>query len=72
MKRRLANTILIGLLVLSAIPLCNANFIPSADPNLDSVYVDVVVMPNGRINVTYWITFTAAAGGLGGFDLRGI
>ena len=72
MNRCLANTLLIALLVFSVIPLCNADFIPSANPTLDSVYVDAVVMPNGRINVTYWMTFTAASGGLGGFDLRGI
>ncbi|MFW9835224.1 MAG: hypothetical protein ACFFEK_14585 [Candidatus Thorarchaeota archaeon] len=72
MKRTLANTLLIAMLVFSVIPLCTADFTPSDYPNLDSIYVDVVVMPNGRINVTYWMNFTAAAGGLGGFDLRGI
>ncbi|MFW9871459.1 MAG: hypothetical protein ACFFEL_17660, partial [Candidatus Thorarchaeota archaeon] len=72
MKRNLANMLVIGLLVLSTIPICYAGTIPSADPNLDSVFVDVVVMANGRINVTYWMTFTAAEGGLGGFDLQGI
>ncbi|MFX1607412.1 MAG: hypothetical protein ACFFDD_16130, partial [Promethearchaeota archaeon] len=72
MKKGLVLILLIGLLALPAIPLTNADFIPSANPNLTSVNVDVVVMPNGRINVTYWMTFTAAEGGLGGFDLRGI
>jgi len=60
------------MLILGFIPIVSVAQIPSADPNLDSVYVDVIVLPNGRINVTYWMTFTAASGGLGGFDLQGI
>ncbi|MHA2069761.1 MAG: hypothetical protein ACXABY_35810, partial [Candidatus Thorarchaeota archaeon] len=40
--------------------------------NLDSVLVDVVVLPNGRINVTYWITISVIEESLGGFDLAGI
>ena len=50
----------------------NQNAIPASNPILDSVYVDVVVLLNGRINVTYFITFTATTDGLGGFDLLGI
>jgi hypothetical protein len=50
----------------------NQDYIPSSDPILNSVYVDVVVLPNGRINVTYFMTFTATSDGLGGFDLLGI
>ncbi|MFW9869483.1 MAG: hypothetical protein ACFFEL_07640, partial [Candidatus Thorarchaeota archaeon] len=72
MRKSLTNTLLIGLIVLSIIPTCSASSIPSDFPNLDSILVDVVVMPNGRINVTYWMTFTAAEGGLGGFYLEGI
>ena len=63
------------LLVISIFPNAasyNADSVPASIPNLDSVFVDVVVLLNGRINVTYFMTFTATSDGLGGFDLLGI
>ena len=72
MKKGLAYAFMVCISILSVIPICFAGSIPSADPNLNSVNVDVVIMPNGRINVTYWMTFTAAEGGLSGFNLEGI
>ena len=55
-------------------PMCMSAGTPSQNPvvNIDSVLVDVVVMNNGRINVTYWITFSVLSESLGGFDLLGI
>ncbi|MFW9932583.1 MAG: hypothetical protein ACFFDR_07995, partial [Candidatus Thorarchaeota archaeon] len=44
----------------------------AAEVNIDSVRVEVIVLPNGRINVTYWMEFTVKSGSLGGFDLSGI
>ena len=74
MKRNLANAFLLGLLMLSMASICVSASIPSqsVEINLDSVLVDVVVLPNGRINVTYWITIYVESGSLGGFDLLGI
>ncbi|MFW9817427.1 MAG: hypothetical protein ACFFEW_16005, partial [Candidatus Thorarchaeota archaeon] len=74
MKRKLGNYLIIGLLILSVVPICFAGGVPSQSPvvNLNSVLVDVFVLPNGRINVTYWIEITVESGSLGGFDLRGI
>ena len=74
MKRGLANAFIISLIILSTIPICLADNIPSqsAEVNIDSVLVDVVVMPNGRINVTYWITISVITESIGGFDLLGI
>ena len=72
MTKSLGAILLVLVLALGLVPITTMAQIPSADPNLDSVYVDVVVLPNGRINVTYWMTFTAASEGLGGIDLLGI
>ncbi|MCK4566632.1 MAG: hypothetical protein KAU48_04910, partial [Candidatus Thorarchaeota archaeon] len=63
------------ILVISMFPTAstyNGDSVPASIPNLDSVFVDVVVLLNGRINVTYYMTFTATSDGLGGFDLLGI
>ena len=64
----------IGFLLLVIAPVCVTGATISQTPvvNLDSVYVDVVVLPNGRINVTYWITISVIEESLGGFDLAGI
>ena len=75
MNRNLANAFLLSLLILSMASLCvSASSTPSQDVevNLDSVLVDVIVLPTGRINVTYWINITVISGSLGGFDLQGI
>jgi len=72
LRKSLGAILLVLVLSLGLVPIAAVAHIPSDDPNLDSVYVDVLVLPNGRINVTYWMTFTAASGGLGGFDLLGI
>ncbi|MFW9960069.1 MAG: hypothetical protein ACFFDV_03575, partial [Candidatus Thorarchaeota archaeon] len=72
MRKSIGVIILISILVLGFIPANAVAQIPSADPILNSVYIDVIVLPNGRINVTYWMAFTAESGGLGGFDLLGI
>ncbi len=60
--------------MLSMASICVSASVPSqsVEINLDSVLVDVVVLPNGRINVTYWITIYVESGSLGGFDLLGI
>jgi len=60
--------------MLSMASVCVTASIPSQSQeiNHDSILVDVVVLPNGRINVTYWITITVTSGSLGGFDLLGI
>ncbi|MHA2033818.1 MAG: hypothetical protein ACTSX3_00780, partial [Candidatus Thorarchaeota archaeon] len=65
---------LVLLLVVVMVPLCAASHVAAQDivVNIDSVYVDVVVMPTGRVNVTYWIKFSVISGSLGGFDLIGI
>ena len=62
------------LVALAFAPLCVGTSTPSQVGifNIDSVLVDVVVMNNGRINVTYWITFSILSESLGGFDLVGI
>jgi len=52
------------LVAIAFVPMCVGTSTPSQDPvvNIDSVLVDVVVMNNGRINVTYWITFSVSSG----------
>ncbi|MFW9845811.1 MAG: hypothetical protein ACFFD6_03620, partial [Candidatus Thorarchaeota archaeon] len=74
MKRGLILAISLAVLVLAVAPVCATNAELSQSPvvNLDSIYVDVVVLPNGRINVTYWITISVIEESLGGFDLSGI
>ncbi|MFX1603690.1 MAG: hypothetical protein ACFFCK_09415, partial [Promethearchaeota archaeon] len=74
MNRRLTFAVILVATLFVVMPVGATPATPSQSPvvNLDSIYVDVVVLPNGRINVTYWITISVLDGSLGGFDLLGI
>ena len=74
MKRSPRFIFALMLVALAFAPMCAGTSTPSQTQvfNIDSVLVDVVVMNNGRINVTYWMTFSVSSGSLGGFDLSGI
>ena len=74
MKRSPRFIFALMLVALAFAPMCVGTSTPSQTQvfNIDSVLVDVVVMNNGRINVTYWMTFSVSSGSLGGFDLFGI
>ncbi len=66
--------VLIALLSCMAFPSSIAGQTPSQDIEFtfDECMVTVIVQPNGRINVTYWMTFSVTSGSLGGFDIVGI